>query len=322
MTQKDSKTRKNPNNTRSQRSGGSAQGNVRRASGEPMSGDEIRRAKNIERNRKRRRNRIIRYALAIAAVVAAAVILSLTVFFKIETVAVAGDEIYNNEQIITASGLQTGDNMFLFDKDSVEANIETALPYVENAEIKRSVTGTLTINITAAAASLSIDTGDGYILLNSSGKVLEDGVMVINEGITVLRTSTVLSASAGGIIQFENEKDIETVVQIKNYINEYEIPKISEIDVTDYSNIRLIYDNRIVLKTGVPSELGDKIDFIKATLEKHEAQEPAFRGTIDFTVENKAYINPEDETTAPAAQPAVQPDTQPAVQPDTPPAAA
>lgn len=273
-----------------------------------MSGDEIRRAKNIERRRKRRRNKIIGYSLAIATVAAVAVILSLTVFFKIETVAVTGDEIYNNEQIIQASGLQTGDNMFLFDKDSVEASIETVLPYVEIAEIKRSVTGTLTINITAAAASLSIDTGDGYILLNSSGKVLEDGVTVINEDISVLRTSAVLSASSGSIIQLENEKDLETAVQIKKYIDEYEISKISEIDVTDYSDIRLTYDNRIVLKIGIPSDLGDKIDFIKATLEKHEAEEPAFRGTIDFTVENKAYINPEDETTAPAAQPDVQPE--------------
>lgn len=273
-----------------------------------MSGDEIRRAKNIERRRKRRRNKIIGYSLAIATVAAVAVILSLTVFFKIETVAVTGDEIYNNEQIIQASGLQTGDSMFLFDKDSVEASIETVLPYVEIAEIKRSVTGTLTINITAAAASLSIDTGDGYILLNSSGKVLEDGVTVINDDISVLRTSAVLSASSGSIIQLENEKDLETAVQIKKYIDEYEISKISEIDVTDYSDIRLTYDNRIVLKIGVPSDLGDKIDFIKATLEKHEAEEPAFRGTIDFTVENKAYINPEDETTAPAAQSDVQPD--------------
>ncbi len=308
MTQKDSRSRNNPDNARSRRNGGSAQNHGGRASGEPMSGDEIRRAKNIERRRKRRRNKIIGYSLAIATVAAVAVILSLTVFFKIETVAVTGDEIYNNEQIIQASGLQTGDSMFLFDKDSVEASIETVLPYVEIAEIKRSVTGTLTINITAAAASLSIDTGDGYILLNSSGKVLEDGVTVINDDISVLRTSAVLSASSGSIIQLENEKDLETAVQIKKYIDEYEISKISEIDVTDYSDIRLTYDNRIVLKIGVPSDLGDKIDFIKATLEKHEAEEPAFRGTIDFTVENKAYINPEDETTAPAAQSDVQPD--------------
>ena len=54
---------------------------------EPMSRDELRQQKYLERRRKRRRNRIIGYSVAIVALIIAAVVLSITVFFKIGNIA-------------------------------------------------------------------------------------------------------------------------------------------------------------------------------------------------------------------------------------------
>lgn len=268
---------------------------------EQLSRDEVRKQQSELRKKRYRRKKIIGYCVAVAAVVAVGIVLSLTVFFKIETVAVTGDEIYNSETIIDASQIKTGDNMFLFDKDDAAKNIESTLPYIEKAEIKRGITGVITINITAAKATLAIDMGDSYTLLSSSCKVLEDGVMVINDDITVISASTVLSAAPGQFVSFENEADIDCIVSVQKIIEKYELKDINAINASDSSNVKLTYARRIELKIGAASEFESKIDFIKATLAKHDTDEPSFYGSIDFGIENKAYIKPADESTTAAA---------------------
>ena len=63
--------------------------------------------------KKRRIKKLIALILGIIIIIAVAVTLSLTVFFRIDNVAVTGDEIYNNEDVIAASKLNIGDNMFM-----------------------------------------------------------------------------------------------------------------------------------------------------------------------------------------------------------------
>lgn len=290
MTQKDKKT--SQNNKKQSVIRNDAQRKVAEKS--PMSNDEMRKAKNAERSMKRRRKKIIMFSLGIVLLVAIGIILMLTVFFKIETIAVSGDEIYNNETVTKASGLNTGDILFLFDKDKVSEKIETELPYVENAAIKRSLNGTVTIKITAAEAAMALDMGDSFVLMSASGKVLENEVAAINDNVSVINASKVVNASPGSVVEFENENDIKIATEVKKLVTTYELGNINIIDVTDYSDIKLQYDNRITLETGVEASLSAKMDFIKATLTKLNQDKPSFTGTIDFTIDNKAYINTDD----------------------------
>lgn len=66
--------------------------------------------------KKRRIKKLIALILGIIIIIAVAITLSLTVFFRIDNVAVTGDEIYNNEDIIAASQINIGDNMFMTSK--------------------------------------------------------------------------------------------------------------------------------------------------------------------------------------------------------------
>lgn len=276
-------------------------------SSEPMSRDELRSLKNMERRKKHRRNQLIGYAIAIIAVIIAAVILSITVFFKISNISVAGDEIYANSEIISASKLKNGDNLFTFNKNDVASDIEKKLPYIESVEVKRSLTGKVVFTVTAAKASLAVDRGDSYILLSSSCKVLEDNVQVLNEDAAVIKASKLLSGAPGTVAEFENENDQHTISELAGLIAQNEIQGISEIDITDYSEIKLVYNQRIILKIGTASDFEKNIDFIKATLKKIDTDEPYFSGMIDFTIENKAFIN--DNITEKQTQAAEEPKT-------------
>ena len=133
-----------------------------------MSRDELRSKRNLERRKKRRKNKIIGYTVVIILIIAAAIALSLTVFFKIQSINVTGDDIYNAETIVAASGLNVGENMFKSSKKDISNKLETSLPYIESVHVKRSPTGNVTLAITAAKAELAIDCGEGYILLNKN----------------------------------------------------------------------------------------------------------------------------------------------------------
>lgn len=277
---------------------------------EPMSRDELRSKRNLERRKKRRRNKIIGYTVVIILIIAAAIALSLTVFFKIQSINVTGDDIYNAETIVAASGLNVGENMFKSSKKDISNKLETSLPYIESVHVKRSPTGNVTLAITAAKAELAIDCGEGYILLNKNGKVLEDGVVSINEDVATVTASAIVTATPGDFIVFENEQDTQTLKDIKSIIDSKQIEKITDINITQNSSVVLTYDMRITLEVGMVSTLEQKIDFIKATLDKLNSDEPGFEGSIDFTVENKAFVNEKTEQTTTAPTVAAQPEAQ------------
>lgn len=278
---------------------------ARNASGEPMSRDEYRSVRNMERRKQQRKKQLFFYAVAIVFVVIAAIILSITVFFKISDMNITGDEVYSSAEIINASGLKSGDNLFTFSKADVAGNIEKKLPYIKNVEISRSVTGSVTFTVTGAKAELAVDRGDSYILLSTDCKILEDNVQVINADITLIKASALISDEVGTDAVFENEKDGETVKKIAELISQNEIENITEIDVTDLSSIRLSYSQRIKLDIGTVSTFEKNIDFIKASLKKIDTDDPNFSGVIDFTIENKAFINDNvsEVTTKPVAEP-------------------
>lgn len=230
------------------------------------------------------------------------VVLCLTVFFNIASIEVTGDDIYNDTQITEASGITVGENMFLLSTKNAAENIEKTLPYVEKAEIKRSLSCKVTVCVTAATASAALENGESYILLNGKGKVLEDGVVALPDGILVLEAGEVSSAVPGDLVTFVNENAAADFVTVFAALQNSGITGLTELDVRDRMQITAKYQNRILLKLGEVSSVAGKTDFIQATLERCEQNTPDFKGSIDFTIDKKAYQNAEeDTTTAPPA---------------------
>lgn len=257
-----------------------------------LSNDELRRERKLRMQKRRKRRKIIAFSIVTILILSVGIVLSLTVFFHIETVAVSGDAVYSNEQIVEASQIEIGDNMFLTNKKQIARNIEKTLPYIASAQIKRNISGTITINVSAAAPRMAIDNGESFVLLSDKGKVLEDGVITIDDGIIILNTSAVKEGLPGDSIQFENNEDLPVLTSVVGDLDKGGINGISSIDVTDHLNLKLIYNSEIELKVGDSSSLKSKISFIAATLTRLLEDDPEFQGSIDFTIENKAYLSP------------------------------
>ena len=103
------------------------------------------------RSRTRRRNRG-RFGPLFKLLCVVGVILALTVgatvFFRVEQVTVSGNQRYTQEEIIAASGIQLGDNLYSLKKVRIDQNIRTTLPYIGDLTINRALPSTIQITVT------------------------------------------------------------------------------------------------------------------------------------------------------------------------------
>lgn len=106
-------------------------------------------ARNNRRHRRRGRGRfgpLFKVLCALAVVVA--LTMGATVFFQVETLAVSGNSRYTEEEIIQATGIQTGDNLFRMNKFQIKQQVLQKLPYVEDLLIRRGLPSTIVIHVT------------------------------------------------------------------------------------------------------------------------------------------------------------------------------
>ncbi|MCD8086154.1 MAG: FtsQ-type POTRA domain-containing protein [Clostridiales bacterium] len=113
--------------------------------------------------------------LAISVVLILAVILGGSiVFFKINTIRVEGNVHYTEEEIVSASGVNLGDNLLLTRDTTVVARLLTQLPYVSSVTLSHKLPDTLVITVAESDAQAAIYDGSGsWWLMDSSGKLLE-----------------------------------------------------------------------------------------------------------------------------------------------------
>lgn len=274
---------------------------------QPLSNDERRRIRAERARKKRRRRNMIVAAVLTAVVLVVGIVLCLTVFFNIAAITVDGDEIYNAQQIVEASGLRVGENMFLMSAKKTAAQIEKNLPYIEKAEIKRSLSCTVTVTVHRAQAVAALESEDTYILLNASGKVLEDGVFTLADSLLILNAGAVHSAVPGESVEFASPESLQTFSAVYQALCDAQITGITALDIENPMLVTARYQDRILLKLGEASAIPEKTNFIRATLERCEKNTPNFRGTIDFTIDKKAYQNAETQAeTAPESTTALQ----------------
>lgn len=102
------------------------------------------------------------------------VILSLTVLFKTEKIEVVGDKYYDEKQIIAFSGVEYQENIFMGAMYNTSDKIVKNLSYIESASVSFNIPDTITITVVDATPSYVIPNGNGYLLVSSKGRILEE----------------------------------------------------------------------------------------------------------------------------------------------------
>lgn len=112
--------------------------------------------------------------IGIVAAIAAALFLTLSVFFRIDSVSVSGNSFYSSEQIIEASGVQNGDNLLAMSKSAVSGRICKALPYISSVQVRRVLPDQVVIDVKESSVTFALrDETGGIWLTTSAGRIVE-----------------------------------------------------------------------------------------------------------------------------------------------------
>lgn len=119
------------------------------------------------------RDRLIVQLVTVTAVVLA-IVMGLSVFFKVETITVTGADTYSAWAVREASGISEGENLLTFSKIRAASQIMANLPYVKGVRIGIKLPDTVNIMIEEASVVYAIKSSDGlWWLMDSDGRVVE-----------------------------------------------------------------------------------------------------------------------------------------------------
>ncbi len=277
-----------------------------------LSRDEERSVKRLKKERKRRIRRAVLTVGAVLCSIVLCVLLLLLLVFKTETVTVKGDTKYLDEMIIEAGGIVTGEPLYFVKIREAEERIPKELPYIKSVKIEREFPDTIVMTVKATEDAAAFIASGGYVVIDESGKVLNESASIVSENIPVIKSLTINNAQTGEIISFkediiepstneegeveeipeeEIDKHRKALVAVLHAVKEAELKRIGEINLRDIEDIKLVYDNRITLLLGDVEDADLKFKRAQIALKSEEEKNPHAKGTLDLSQEGRATFS-------------------------------
>ncbi len=248
-----------------------------------------------EMAKKRQQKKKLRLAISIIGVILALAIvmlvLSLTVFFKIDTITIKGNDKYTSKQITAVLPIEKEKNMFVCDTDNAAKKLEKNLPYIYSVYIKRKLPSTIIVNITEADTIYSVKNKDKtYTLLDSNFKVLEAGVKKAPKKSTIIEKVTLSKAVPGETAEFTNKKVFSDLEKMTDIIVDLNINNVTAICSVDVNNNYIVYDGRITIKIGPTENIEDKMYSALAAIDKLSESNPQAIGELTSMGGKQVYF--------------------------------
>lgn len=259
-----------------------------------------------KRKRKRRRSRFgVLFKLLCAAALVAALTFGATVFFQVETIAVTGNSRYTQEEIIAASGVQVGDNLFRMSKKQISQQILHQLPYVESVSILRGLPSTITFQVTEWDAVAQVEVSaqgqsqtseeEGETtqaaaqqawLISVGGKLLEPVSASHTAPISVTGL-TALVPEAGSMLAVpqDQQNKLTALTNVLEQLQEQDmLSRVTSIDLTHTSYLQLRLDGSIDAKIPLTGDTGYYLRALSAAVEEENRRRGGQAvGTMDLT---------------------------------------
>ncbi len=241
--------------------------------------------------RRRKRNYILYYILLLFFVVISSITLSVTVFFNINDIVISGIYNYQSQDIVNASEIKNGDNLFRININDIKGNILNKLHYIDKVEIKKVLPDKIKIDIVESSPVFFVKKSENeYIHISDIGRIIETSSnSIVDNGILVKG----LDLENAFIGEFLFNRDNETVKILKTLYSEIkllEIGKITEINIDNIYDLKIMFDDKIQLVIGDMKDISYKLELSFYIIENKLGQNE--KGTIDVRDSKKAIFRP------------------------------
>lgn len=260
------------------------------------------------RARRRKRHRMV-FRILCCLLVCAATVFATTIFFRVSDIQVTGEKQYKASDLIAASGVEEGDNLFFLHTRKIAQVLKNTYPYLDEVSIKRHLPSTMEIVVTERKVLMAVEATDGTYYMDKQGKVLEkvsgtskaSVITAVGTGVETLQVGETL----------DNQKDadqkndqssteagyekISSVLELLNLVDSYEIlDGVRSVDITKSFDVKLNYNDCYTIEFGTLDNLEYKTQFLKAILKRDDLPET---GIIDLSQGKEAHYRPAEVQT-------------------------
>lgn len=252
------------------------------------------------------RNRFLLRLATVAAVVLA-LVLGLSVFFKVQQVKVSGAEKYTAWEIKEASGIQNGDALLSLSEAKITAKIRTKLPYVGDVRVGIKLPNTVNIEITELEVVYAVeDVNSAWWLMDADGRIVDitnaamakDHTRIL--GVQIQNPQVGQQAVAAEPGTESNPTETMPVVATLPTIPASELLRtavhiltaleangvmgtVDTVNVTDNQSLVLWYGDRYQVSLGDSSRMEYKIGAMKAAIQKMGEYQSGYLD-VSFTI--------------------------------------
>ena len=237
------------------------------------------------------RNRLLLRLVTVGAVVLA-LVLAMSVFFRVEHIQVSGMDQYTAWDISLASGIHQGDSLFSLELPAAAAKIKE-LDYVKDVRIGIRLPNMVIIDITEVRVTYAIKAqGEDWWLVDSSGRIIEKAQEDAQENYTKIlgvhlrdpkegEQAVALETSSPSVDEEGNTIPVTVTaahrltvaLDIADYLeNNGIIGHAASIDVNDLGNIQVWYGQQYQIKLGDELQLAHKISLAKGAIDTLSAE--------------------------------------------------
>ena len=242
--------------------------------------------------RRRRRGRfgflylVLSILLILAAIAAACV-----AFFRVNQVTVSGNQRYSMEEIVAASQVKAGDNLFLINRPQTARSITKALPYVENVTPVIHLPDTLELRVTENTAVAVVEADGVRWVIDARGKLLDSGDQTLAPELPLVLGLTPQEPEIGRVMEVAEEEQL----RLSNF---HAVLKALEgvglarqltdfVDLRAPANIYFGFGGELTVAVSAAADFDEQAFRFQRVLDTFAQRGETVQGTLDLTYEGK-----------------------------------
>lgn len=192
-------------------------------------------------------------------------------FMKVSVIEVRGDSPYEQEEIITASGIRMKDKLYAVDAEAVEKNIKAYCPYISSVDIQTRFPNKIRISVESLTASWYVEIFEDFYALDADLRVLEEtssNQKFISAGIPKLTLPNISSTVVGStLIYGKNEQEIKYAEEFMNAVKGTGFKsRLTLVDIDEQFDIYIQVDGTINVYMGSIRDADVKLDAVERAL--------------------------------------------------------
>lgn len=186
------------------------------------------------------------------------VLLTQTTFFHVKNIEVNGNFSIEKDKVLTALGINKGENIFRLSIDDIEDNL-LRHPYIKQVKIDRKFPNKVMINLVERKETLVYEMNDTYIIMDNEGYVLNILSEFKNNEIPSLKSDKPLEVKTSEKVDFENYSWLKETLNLLNFCNKNNFSFNITSILLENQDITLVLNSGIYIAFGGLNDIEYKL---------------------------------------------------------------